>query len=132
VVARARDAVAGFQQFAVLRDLKGLAPKLLRLRVGDAPAEAGKLHLLLLSPAGSAAAQAYNEPPPLISVSPAAMAINGNSPSPAPAATPTASPAPDLAQWAVAQPTKTFGYHGQVALAEELPPGTDVASLSVP
>jgi len=49
-----------------------------------------------------------------------------------PAATPAASPLPDLSRWAVAQPTKTFGYHGRVALAEELPPGTDVTSLSVP
>jgi len=36
VVARARKAVGGFQQFAVLRDLKGVAPDLLRLRVGAA------------------------------------------------------------------------------------------------
>ena len=158
VVARARKAVGGFQQFAVLRDLKGIAPHLLRLRVGDAPAEAGKLHVLLLDPLSARAAptpaatsQAYNEPPPLISVSPAAAAIAGATPAPEPssggatpaapdaapattppAATPAASPLPDLSRWAVAQPTKTFGYHGRVALAEELPPGTDVTSLSVP
>ncbi len=84
VVARARAAAGGFQEFAVLRDLKGVAPHLLRLRVGDAPADAGKLHLLLLSPAAGAAAQAFNEPPPLISVSPAAAAIAGATPSPEP------------------------------------------------
>lgn len=151
VIARAREAAGGFQQFAVVRSLKGHAADLLRLRVGDAPAETGKLHLLLLSPAKGAAAQAYNEPPPLISVSPAAAAIASATPSPGsslggstpaepsatpapatPGATPAASPTPDLSQWAVTEPTKTFGYHGQVALAEELPPGTDVTSLHVP
>ncbi len=153
VVARARKAAGGYQQFAVLRELKGHAAGLVRLHVGEAPAEAGKLHLLLLSPAGSAATQAYNEPPPLISVSPAAATIAGATPSPEPspgaatpaapsaapapapaipATTPPASPPADLSQWAVTQPTKTFAYHGHVALAEELPPGTDVTSLSVP
>src|SRR5664280_746624 len=148
VVARARAAAGGFQEFAVLRELKGHAAGLLRLRVGNAPAEAGKLHLLLLSPAGSAVAQAYNEPPPLISVSPAAATIAGSTPVPSPSASagagPSAPPSPaargtttplppaDLSGWTLAEPTRTFGYHGQVALAEELPPGTDVASLSVP
>jgi hypothetical protein len=157
VVARARKAAGGFQQFAVLRDLKGVAPDLLRLRVGDAPADAGKLHVLLLdplsagaSPTPAATSQAYNAPPPLISVSPAAATIAGATPLPEPSvggatpAVPTATPSPatpattpassspDLSQWAVTQPTKSFGYHGQVALAEELPPGTDVSSLSLP
>jgi len=146
VVARARAAAGGFQQFAVLRNIKGITPHLLRLRVGNAPAEAGKLHVLLLdplsaraSPTPAASSQAFNEPPPLISISPAAAAIAGATPAPepspggaTPATTPSASPLPDLSQWAVAQPTKTFGYHDQVALAEELPPGTDVTSLSVP
>ena len=50
----------------------------------DAPAETGKLHLLLLSPAKGATAQAFNEPPPLISVSPAAAAIATATPSPEP------------------------------------------------
>ncbi len=156
VVARAREAAGGFQQFAVLRDLKGVAPDLLRLRVGDAPADAGKLHVLLLdplsaraSPTPAATSQAYNEPPPLISVSPAAATIAGaSSPSPSPAtseragrqrdavspAAPGTTPLPPRRSqpWALAEPTRTFGYHGQVALAEELPPGTDVTSLSVP
>ncbi len=151
VIARAREAAGGFQQFAVVRSLKGHTADLLRLHVGDAPAETGKLHLLLLSPAKGATAQAFNEPPPLISVSPAAAAIATATPSPIPSpggstraepsaaptpatlgATPAASPTPGLSQWAVAEPTKTFGYHGQVALAEELPPGTDVTSLRVP
>jgi hypothetical protein len=153
VVAQARKAVGGFQQFAVLRDLKGVSPDLLRMRVGDAPAHAGKLHVLLLdplsaraSPEPAATSQAYNEPPPLISVSPAAATIAGSTPLPSPsasaaagagatavpAATRSASPTPDLSTWALAEPTKTFGYHGRVALAEELPPGTDVAALSLP
>jgi hypothetical protein len=155
VVARARKAAGGFQQFAVLRDLKGVAPDLLRLRVGDAPADAGKLHVLLLDPLSArawptpaATSQAYNEPPPLISVSPAAATIAGSTPVPSPSASagagPSAAPSPaapgtttpsppaDLSTWAQSEPTRTFGYHGQVALAEELPPGTDVASLSVP
>jgi hypothetical protein len=154
VVARARKAVGGFQQFAVLRDLKGVAPDLLRLHVGDAPADAGMLHVLLLdpltahaSPTPAATSQAYNEPPPLISVSPAAATIAGSTSVPSPTASagtgPSAAPSPatpettprapaDLSRWAVAEPTRTFGYHGHVALAEELPPGTDVASLSVP
>jgi hypothetical protein len=155
VVARARKAAGGYQQFAVLRDLKGAAPDLLRLRVGDAPADAGKLHVLLLdplsaraSPTPAATSQAYNEPPPLISVSPAAATIAGSTPVPSPSASagagPSAPPSPaapgtttplppaDLSGWTLAEPTRTFGYHGQVALAEELPPGTDVASLSVP
>ncbi|MEI6726885.1 MAG: hypothetical protein WCN81_11770, partial [Actinomycetes bacterium] len=91
--------------------------------------------------------QAYNEPPPLISVSPAAATIAGSTPVPSPSASegagPSAAPSPaapgttplppaDLSRWALAEPTRTFGYHGRVALAEELPPGTDVTSLSVP
>ena len=154
VVARARKAAGGFQQFAVLRDLKGVAPDLLRLHVGDAPADAGKLHVLMLDPLSdratptpAATSQAYNEPPPLISVSPAAATIAGSTPVPSPSASegagPSAAPSPaapgttplppaDLSRWALAEPTRTFGYHGRVALAEELPPGTDVASLSVP
>jgi len=161
VVARAREAVGGFQRFAVLRDLKGVAPHLLKLRVGDAPADAGKLHVLLLdplaaraSPPPSATPQAYNEPPPLISVSPAAATIAGTTPAPAttestgagsagsaspepgalPTSTPSGAPSPpvDLSRWALAQPTKSFGYHGHIALAEELPPGTDVTALSLP
>jgi hypothetical protein len=155
VVARARKAVSGFQQFAVLRDLKGAAPHLLRLSVGDAPADVGKLHVLLLDPLSARASptpaptsQAYNEPPPLISVSPAAATIAGSTPVPSPSASagagPSTTPSPaapgtttplapaDLSRWALAEPTRAFGYHGHVALAEELPPGTDVASLSVP
>jgi hypothetical protein len=147
VVARAREASGAFQEFAVVRNLKGIAPNLLRLRVAGEPAEAGKLDLLLLSPSGTAS-QAFNEPPPLISVSPAATVIATATPSPEPApnaaasAQPGAAPAsappapspqaPAAAQWVAAEPTKTFAYRGQVALAEELPPGTDVASLSVP
>jgi hypothetical protein len=163
VVARARQAVGGFQRFAVLRDIKGVAPQLLRLRVGDTPADAGKLHVLLLdplsalaSPAPSPTSQANSEPPPLISVSPAAATIAGTTPVPTPASTqgagsgsaasaspepgvlptstPAATPSPavDLGRWALAQPTKSFGYHGHVALAEELPPGTDISAISLP
>jgi len=148
VVARAREASGALQEFAVVRNLKGIAPRLLRLRVAGEPAEAGKLDLLLLSPTGATASQAFNEPPPLISVSPAATVIATATPSPEPApnaaasAQPGAAPAsappapspqaPAAAQWVAAEPTKTFAYHGQVALAQELPPGTDVASLSVP
>jgi len=160
VIARARDAVGGFQQFAVLRDLKGAAPHLLRLRVGDAPADAGKLHVVLLDPLSARASPEPSAiPSPLISVSPAAATIAGATPAPSPAGagstgsgpagsaspepgatapTPasaaSASPSPpvDLSKWALAEPTRSFSYHGQVAFAEELPPGTDVTALSLP
>jgi len=50
VLARARQATGVLQRFAVLRIFKGDAPKVVELEVDGRPADAGRLHLLMLDP----------------------------------------------------------------------------------
>ena len=54
VLARARAATGALQRFAVVRILKGDAPEVVELQVADEPADAGKLHLLMLDPVETA------------------------------------------------------------------------------
>ena len=55
VLTRARAATGALQRFVVLRVFKGDAPQAVELRVGDEPADEGRLHLLLLDPVATAA-----------------------------------------------------------------------------
>lgn len=50
LVARAGPLSSGFQRFDVVRVLRGAAPAVLRLRVATRAAEAGRLHVVYLSP----------------------------------------------------------------------------------
>lgn len=52
LVARAGPLSGGFQRFDVVRVLRGAAPAVLRLRVATRAAEAGRLHVVYLSPSG--------------------------------------------------------------------------------
>ncbi|NLE22107.1 MAG: hypothetical protein GX624_04925 [Actinobacteria bacterium] len=54
VLARARAASGALQSFAVVRIFKGEAPQVVELEVADHPADAGRLHLLMLDPVDSA------------------------------------------------------------------------------
>jgi hypothetical protein len=51
VLAQAREASGALQRFAVVRIFKGDAPDIVELEVDDEPADAGRLHLLMLDPA---------------------------------------------------------------------------------
>jgi hypothetical protein len=112
VVARAGKVVDGLQRFTVVRELKGAAPDVLRLQVLSRAATAGALHVLFLDDDGQKLA-ATPEP--------------GSTGSP-PA---TASPSPSDEELRFIKPVR-FAYEGTRALARELPPGTDPASILLP
>ncbi len=146
VVARARQARGAFQDFAVVRTLRGSVPTLLHLRVAGQPADPGKLQVILLRPSDGAippAAGVAANPSPLLTLSPApgvspsATAVTGPglsssasaAPQPSPAA---AEPAPGGALPALTEAPRSFGYAGELALAQELPAGVSAASLVLP
>jgi len=106
VLARARAAQGAVQRFAVVRVLKGTAPDVLRLRIADGAAPAGGLHLLMLRP--------------LATVSREAQAVGG------PSTTKSG-----LDDYGAGKPV-AYSYHGEPALARELPPGTDPNTVTLP
>jgi len=107
VVARPRAASGTRQSFRVVRVLKGEAPRIITLRVGRNAAAAGRLHLLMLLPAGQA--DAY-------------QADGSTAPSP---------PASKSARLATTR-TAGYVYRGQPVLARELPAGTDPREVRLP
>lgn len=119
VIAKARVAHGVFQQFVVVRIFKGDSPNVVRLRVADQPADAGRLHLLLLRPT---AAPSVSSTESTGSVGPSVS----TSPAPAPAGTGIANDVVTAAQPVI------YAYNGQEAVARELPAGTDAASVLLP
>jgi hypothetical protein len=90
----------------VVRVLKGTAPEVLRLRIADGAAATGKLHLLLLRP--------------LAGVSSEALEASGPS-----------STKSGLDAYGAGKPI-AYSYHGALAMARELPPGTDPDAVTLP
>ena len=108
VLARAKAASGAFQRFVVVRILKGDGPNTVRLRVADQPADEGRLHLLFLRPRSPVSAGATPTPIPS-----------------APVVTST------LDALAAGEPV-LYSYHGETAMARELPAGTDPAAVKLP
>ena len=108
VLAKARAASGAFQQFVVVRILKGDGPDRVRLRVADHPADVGRLHLLLLRPSSDVYAEP--SPAPVPSVSAATAMLDGVS---------------------VGEPV-TYAYQGETAVLRELPADTDPAAVRLP
>lgn len=119
VLAKARAAHGVFQQFVVVRILKGRSPAVVRLQVADQPADVGRLHLLMLRPTAA---------PSVNSTQSAAPAT------PWPSASSVPEPAGTGATTDIvtsAQPV-LYVYQGAMAVARELPAGTDPASVQLP
>lgn len=108
VLARARAATGAVQRFAVVRVFKGDVPRVLELDVGEAPAESGRLHLLLLRPLAVADAQDFEAPPE--EAAPLKAVDDG--------------PGRTLAV--------AYRYQGEPAVCRELPTDTDPASVTLP
>jgi hypothetical protein len=109
VLARAREATGALQRFAVLRIFKGDAPKVVELEVDGRPADAGRLHLLMLDPASATAAQSAS-PEPI----PSLATTKGD----------------DLR---LGKPlTVAYTYQGEPTVVREFAAGTDPSSVSLP
>jgi hypothetical protein len=108
VLAEARAAGGAFQRFVVVKFLKGDGPDVVRLRVVDGPADEGRLQVLFLRPQTGGSAEATT--------------------SPIPSATETTG---TLEALTVGVPVM-YTYHGEAAMARELPAGTDPAAVSLP
>jgi hypothetical protein len=106
VLAKARAAKGAVQRFTVVRVLKGKAPDVLRLRIADAAAPAGRLHLLLLRPLADLGAEALN--------------VGGLSTTKS-----------GLDDYGAGKPV-AYSYLGEPAVARELPPGTDPDTITLP
>lgn len=118
VVARAGAVRQGVQSFAVVRTLKGTAPRrTLPLRVLSKPATAGRLQLLLLRPSDTFYGNAGGESAPA-------------SPRPTPGG-PLLAPSQLFGMEAVGT-TAEYRYEGAPAYGRQLPAGTDPATVMLP
>ncbi len=109
MLARARQATGALQRFAVLRIFKGDAPKVVELEVDGRPADAGRLHLLMLDPA---------------------PAIAQESVSPRPIPSLTATKGGDLG---LGKPLAVaYTYQGEPTVVREFAAGTDPSTVSLP
>jgi len=108
VLAKAKAASGAFQRFVVIKVLKGDGPRVVRLRVADRPADAGRLQMLFLRPQSKAMAEA--------------------TPTPVPGATEITS---TLDALAAGEPI-IYSYQGETAILRELPAGTDPATVELP
>ncbi len=137
VLARAREVSGAVQKFAVLRIFKGRAPRTVELVVNDDPADAGRLHLLLLEPTPA--------PEPLVpgagvtpwplteSPVPATESPLPGAESPWPDGSLSPEPIPTLA--AADGPGEplavSYTYHGEPTMVREFAAGTDPATVSL-
>jgi len=112
VLAEAKAAGGAFQRFVVVKVLKGAGPDVVRLRVADRPADAGRLHLLFMRPqlGGSA------EPSAAATLAPVPSSTDATS---------------TLEALAVGVPVM-YAYQGETAVLRELPAGTDPAAVELP
>ena len=94
------------QRFAVVRVIKGKAPDVLRLRIADGAVPSGRLHLLLLRPLANVSGEALRAGAPSTTKS-------------------------GLGDYGAGKPV-AYSYHGEPALARELPPGTDPNTVTLP
>jgi hypothetical protein len=136
VLATARQARGAFQQFVVVRVLKGDGPRVMNLRVVDHPTETGRLHLLMVQPTPMAL-----EASPTAGEEPSVIATATVGPSTAPGAeigVAGASPIPSAVATAVAMAALVstiplvYTYDGELAVARELPAGIDPATVVLP
>lgn len=116
VLARARAASGAIQSFVVVKLLKGHSPDVLRLRISDGPADAGRLHLLFLRPLQEAVDVGEEGDD-------AAAATSSPLPSPA-------SPA-DVTAYLAGDPV-VYVYQGHTALARALPTDIDPDTVALP
>ncbi|MGE5228781.1 MAG: hypothetical protein ACM3MJ_03570 [Deltaproteobacteria bacterium] len=107
VLAKARQATGALQRFAVLRVFKGDAPQVVELEVDDQPADAGRLHLLMLDPM-TAGYEAPQSPEPLPALTTGGDVAFGRA----------------LAV--------TYTYHGEPTMVREFAAGTDPDLVSLP
>jgi anti-sigma-K factor RskA len=121
VLARARRATGILQRFAVLRIFKGDAPRVVELEVDGKPADAGRLHLLMLDPVAA---------PPEDSASPQESATPGSPVSPEPLPSLAAAKGHDLG---LGEPlTVAYTYQGEPTMVREFAAGTDPSTVSLP
>lgn len=121
VVARAgKVADNGLQRFRVVRELKGEAPKIVRLQVLSKVANVGALHVLFLQSGDGAGG--------VLGATPTPSAANSAGPSPS---TQPSAAAGDDESLRFIKPIR-FSFLGARALARELPPGIDPADILLP
>ena len=115
VLAQARQATGVLQRFAVLRIFKGDAPKVVELEVDGKPADAGRLHLLMLDP---------------VAATPEASATPEESVSPEPLPSLAMTKGGDLG---LGEPlTVAYTYQGEPTMVREFAAGTDPSTVSLP
>ena len=110
VLAKAKAASGAFQRFAVVRFLKGDGPDVVRLRVADRPANTGRLQVLFLRPMMGESAETSPEPAPV----------------------PSAAETTSTLETLVIGVPVMYSYHGEAAMARELPAGADPAAVELP
>ena len=120
VLATAQQAAGGFQDFIVLRVLRGEVPALLHLKLAGRLADAGRLHLVMLEPL----AESGSSPMPSMSGEPDA-GWSGE-------ATPTALEVVAAAEMYTSSIPVVFTYEGGMAVARALPEDTDPSSVTLP
>ncbi|MBE3033642.1 MAG: hypothetical protein IMZ74_10660 [Actinobacteria bacterium] len=108
VLAKAQAASGSFQRFVVVKVLKGDGPHVVRLRVADRPADAGRLQMLFLRPQSQAYAEATQTP------------------------VPSATEATSTRDALAAGEPIIYSYQGETAVLRELPAGTDPATVELP
>ena len=110
VLAKAKAASGAFQRFVVVKFLKGDGPDVVRLRVADRPADTGRLQVLFLRPMVGGSAEISPEPAPV----------------------PSAAETTSTLETLVIGVPVMYSYHGEAAMARELPAGTDPAAVELP
>jgi hypothetical protein len=120
VLATAQQAADGFQDFVVLRVLRGDSPPTLRLRIAGRLADVGRLHLVMLQPFSGEAAAAL----------------------PAASATPDVGPVDETTTTAIVVTAEAelftssvpvvYTLDGDMAIARALPEGTDPYAVQLP
>jgi hypothetical protein len=119
VLATAGRASDGFQDFLVVRVLRGNSPATLRLKLAGRLADVGHLHLLLL------------EPLPESATSPAPESSPETGGDWAQEASSTAVATAEAMMLTSAVPV-VYTYEGDMAVARELPDGVDPSSVTMP
>jgi hypothetical protein len=122
VLATARSASHGFQNFLVVRVFKGHSPHWLRLKLDGRLASFGSLHLLLLRPV----TESKGVPSPGAASQSGGDWAAGASPEPSTSATEA------TAQLYGASVPIVYTYQGTMAVARALPTGTDPATVTLP